>query len=246
MFKGVGEKSMKHYETRKAGLLRSFPWKPIRFIQLFLFIIVVMLLSPVLHKTPLLTALLSIFFLNLLIVTLSFAGFDVRRRWPLILLWFLVILMDMAAVRSPTRSYATMLEAASDLANAVLIVICVVMILRYVLTSHEVTVDTVFGAIVAYFLIALTFSSLYQALAVIEPNSFALPDSADTGGGYSRQSALSYFSFDTIATLGYGDIVPRLPAAQMLSILEAVTGQFYMAVVVAWLVSNLVIGRKGH
>lgn len=237
---------MKLYEIRKAGLLRSFPWKPIRFIQLFLFIIVVMLLSPVLHKTPLLTALLSIFFLNLLIVTLSFAGFDVRRRWPLILLWFLGILMDMAAVRTTVHHYATMLAAASDLVNAVIVVICVVMILRYVLTSHEVTVDTVFGAIVAYFLIALTFSSLYQALAVIEPNSFALPDNADTGGGYSRQSVLSYFSFVTIATLGYGDIVPRHPVAQMLSILEAVTGQFYMAVVVAWLVSNLVIGRKGH
>jgi len=237
---------MEHYETRKAGLLRSFPWKPIRFIQLFLFIIVVMLLSPVLHKTPFLTALLSIFFLNLLIVTLSFAGFDVRRRWPLILLWFLGILLDMAAVRTTVHSYATMLEASADLDNAVIVVICVVMILRYVLTSHEVTVDTVFGAIVAYFLIALTFSSLYQALAVIDPNSFALPDSAGTGDGYSRQSALSYFSFVTIATLGYGDIVPRHSVAQMLSILEAVTGQFYMAVVVAWLVSNLVIGRKGH
>ena len=56
---------------------------------------------------------------------------------------------------------------------------------------------------------------------------------------------LSYFSFVTIATLGYGDIVPRLPVTQMLAILEAVIGQFYMAVVVAWLVSVLAVRRLG-
>jgi hypothetical protein len=235
---------MKHHETRKAGLLRRFPWKPVRFVQLFLFIIVVILLSPVLQKTPLLIALLSVFFLNILIVTLSFAGFDIRRRWPLILLWFLGILMDMAAVKIAAHPYATMLEASADLVNALLTVVCVVMILRYVLTSREVTVDTVFGALVAYFLIALSFSSLYQALSVIEPTSFSMPYTADVAGGHASHMELAYFSFVTIATLGYGDIVPRLPAAQMLSILEAVMGQFYMAVVVAWLVSVLVLRRK--
>jgi len=48
---------------------------------------------------------------------------------------------------------------------------------------------------------------------------------------------LIYFSFVTIATLGCGDITPRLPFAQMLAALEAVVGQFYVAVIIAWLVS---------
>jgi voltage-gated potassium channel len=50
-------------------------------------------------------------------------------------------------------------------------------------------------------------------------------------------SASSEAVIVTIATLGYGDITPRLPLAQMLAVLEAVIGQFYVAVVIAWLVS---------
>lgn len=231
-------------DTKKAGLLRSFPWKPVRFVQLFIFIVLIILLSPFLDRTPLLLALLGVFFLNILLVTLSFAGFDVRRRWPLILLWFLGTVMNIAALQSGTRPAAQLLEAASDVVSALLIVICVVMILRYVLTSREVTVDTVFGAFVAYLLIALTFASIYHALVVIEPESFAMPNISTIGNGFSLNVQLGYFSFVTIATLGYGDIVPRLPVAQMLAILEAVAGQFYMAVVVAWLVSALAGRRK--
>lgn len=232
-------------ETKKPGLFRCIHWKTIRFAELFLFIILVILLSPILDTSPLLSALLAAFFLNLLIVTLSFAGFHVRRRWPLILLWLLGTLLDLAAFHSANRPVAHMLEAASDIVRALLIVICVVMILRYVLTSREITVDTIFGAFVAYFLIAYTFASVYQALAVIEPASFSMSSRTDIGAGISQDMQLNYFSFETIATLGYGDIVPRLPAARMFSVLEAVIGQFYMAVVVAWLVTTLAGLRRG-
>jgi hypothetical protein len=232
-------------DTKKAGLLRRFSWKPVRFVQLFIFIVLVILLSPVLDRTPFLSALLGAFFLNILLITLSFAGFDVRRRWPLVLLWLLGAVMNIVALQSAGSPVARLLEAASDMVNALLIVTCVIMILRYVLTSREVTIDTVFGALVAYFLIAMTFSSIYHALVVINPDSFAMPNNTTLGNGFSVNRQLSYFSFVTIATLGYGDIVPRLPVAQMLAILEAVTGQFYMAVVVAWLVSSLAGSRRG-
>src|SRR5262249_17894003 len=59
-----------------------------------------------------------------------------------------------------------------------------------------------------------------------------------------REVQLIYFSFVTIATLGFGDISPRLPLAQMLVVLEAVLGQFYVAVVIAWLVSVYAPHRK--
>jgi len=234
---------MANNDTKIVGLFRSVSWKPARFVQLLIFIILVILLTPVLDRTPFLMALVGIFFLNILLVTLSFVGFHVRRRWLLILVWLLATLMNIVAQLSADHPVARMLAAASEIISALLIVICVVMILRYVLTSREVTVDTIFGAIVAYFLIALTFSSFYHALAVIEPASFGMPNEITMGKGYSQNVQLSYFSFVTIATLGYGDIVPRLPIAQMLAILEAVIGQFYMAVVIAWLVSALAIRR---
>ena len=221
----------------KTGLFRRFSWKPVRFVQLFLFIIVIMLLSPVLQQTPLLTALLTIFFLNILLVTLSFSGFDIRYRWPLIILWFAGNIMKVAALRNPGHLPGKVLQITSEMVISILIAVCVVMILRYVLTSHEVTVDTIFGAIVAYFLIAFTFSTIYQVVAIIEPGSFSVPSSPEFTDNNTLNIEFNYFSFVTIATLGYGDIVPRLPVARILSILEAAIGQFYMAVVVAWLVS---------
>jgi Ion channel len=235
---------MNNQRTRKVGLFRRINWKPVRFVQLFIFVILTLLLSPFLIKTPLLSALVSIFFLNILIVSLSFAGFDVRRRWPLIVLWLMGTLPDWIAAKTGNLSVAMTLYIFSDLARAILLIASVVLILRYVLKSHEVTLDTIFGAIVAYFLIAVTFSCLYQAVAVFEPASFSIP--GITGGGHSDslKIQLAYFSYVTIATLGYGDIVPKLPVTQTLAILEAVIGQFYMAGVIAWLVSGYT--RRGR
>ena len=59
-------------------------------------------------------------------------------------------------------------------------------------------------------------------------------------------NSTSHLSFVTIATLGYGDIMPRLPVTQTLAILEAVIGQFYMAGLIAWLVSvHSSSGKRG-
>ena len=66
-----------------------------------------------------------------------------------------------------------------------------------------------------------------------------------TGGEVARPlpNVLTYFSFVTLTTVGYGDISPVSPAARTLAWTEAVTGQFYLAVIVAGLVS--VLAAKG-
>jgi voltage-gated potassium channel len=229
---------MTTHNTKKTLLFEHFKWKPFRFVQLLVFLILVMLLSPLLNKSPLLTALLTVFFLNVLFVSLSVVGVHVRSRWALISLWFLVPLFDWAALLTENHQTAVWLFIASAIVRVLLLIICVALILRYVLTSLEVTLDTIFGAIVAYFLIAFAFASIFHAFAVSEPASFSVAGLTGTGNIETLKDQLDYFSFVTIATLGYGDIVPKLPTTQMLAILEAVIGQFYMAVVIAWLVST--------
>lgn len=226
-----------HY-TKKAQLFDHLKWKPFRFVQLLFFLVLVMLLSPILNKTPLLNALLTAFFLNVLLVSLSIVGVNVRSRWALISLWLLVPLSDWTALLTGNFQIAMGLTIVSAIVRVLLITICVVLILRYVLTSLEVTLDTIFGAFVAYFLIAFAFASIFHTFAVVEPASFSVSGLTCAGDSESLKVQLNYFSFVTIATLGYGDIVPKLPTTQMLAILEAVIGQFYMAVVIAWLVST--------
>ncbi|MRR58374.1 MAG: potassium channel protein [Deltaproteobacteria bacterium] len=224
--------------SKKARLFDHFTWKPFRFVQLLIFLILVMLLSPFLNRTPLFTALLTAFFLNILLVSLSILGVNVRSRLALIGLWLLVPLFDWAALLTRNLEVGIGLTVASNSVRVLLLIICVVLILRYVLSSHEVTLDTIFGAFVAYFLIAFAFSSIFLTCVVLDSASFSVAGFGGAGDIDSLKVQLNYFSFVTIATLGYGDIVPKLPITQMLAILEAVIGQFYMAVVIAWLVST--------
>jgi hypothetical protein len=98
------------------------------------------------------------------------------------------------------------------------------------ITSHRLQ-----GAVVVYLNIAAIFASAYRLIWEFAPGAFAGP-SAPTGGPSELAAAL-YFSFTTLTTTGYGDIVPLDPFARSLANLEAVIGQFYLAITVARLVT---------
>ena len=117
-----------------------------------------------------------------------------------------------------------------------------VVILRHVLRSSRVSNDTISGAICGYLLLGILFAFLYAAIALAYPGSFMM-DGAKITPEASRFfyqhsiGRLIYFSFVTLATLGYGDITPLSPPARSLAMLESVMGQFYVAILIARLVS---------
>jgi voltage-gated potassium channel len=112
----------------------------------------------------------------------------------------------------------------------------VVIILQIIARSAEVKRETIFAAIVAYLLIALMWSFFYMILESFIPGSFAFPEQ----GAWKVSTRFHYLSFITITTLGYGDITPLTNKASALTMLEAVIGQIYMVVLVAWLVGMYV------
>jgi len=111
-----------------------------------------------------------------------------------------------------------------------------VSILAYVLHSGRVTSDKIFAAICVYLLLGFVWTYTYALLDDMQPGSFA--DSTETGrtDDVAHVSQLRYFSFATLTTLGYGDILPRSSTARTMAVLEAVMGQIYLAVLVARLV----------
>jgi hypothetical protein len=113
-----------------------------------------------------------------------------------------------------------------------------VMILRAILTQGSISLDSIFGAICAYLLLGMAWGSLYSVIEVLQPGSFQatgkLADSVKSAE--ARGPVLVYYSFVTMTTVGYGDITPVSPPARTLSWLEAMMGQFYIAVLVAFLV----------
>jgi voltage-gated potassium channel Kch len=96
--------------------------------------------------------------------------------------------------------------------------------------ATSVDVEHLYAALSAYLLAGVFFGHFYWVLQQIRPDTFAMT------GDFSRWSAI-YFSFVTLATLGYGDIVPRSDLARGLAIVEGVGGQLFLAVMVARLVS---------
>jgi voltage-gated potassium channel Kch len=102
-----------------------------------------------------------------------------------------------------------------------------------------VTRQTISAAIVVYLLIALMWTFIYRLMENLYPASFAIAHSKLM----DAENLYLYFSLVTITTLGYGDITPIGRQVTSLAVLEAITGQIYLVVVVAWFV-GMYVSRK--
>lgn len=108
-------------------------------------------------------------------------------------------------------------------------------------TSH-VTADTIRGGISVYLLIGFVWALFYGMVATLNPEAFSqLMFSGQGAGSYQKTF---HFSFTTLTTLGYGDIVPLSDIALVLTNLEAIIGQMYSTVFIAILVGGYLSRRE--
>jgi voltage-gated potassium channel Kch len=117
-------------------------------------------------------------------------------------------------------------------------------IMRYVLDSSPVTGDKIAGSISAYILMGIIWGIVYSLFYHLQPESFSIPTQLQTPNTFNLWSI--YFSFTTLTTLGYGDIVPRLQAAQSYAVMEAACGQIFLTVLVARLVALQINKEKNQ
>lgn len=102
-------------------------------------------------------------------------------------------------------------------------------VLRFALGAAQIDAEHIYAALSAYLLAGIFFGLLYWVVDQLDPAAFAQDK-------FSQMSAL-YFSFVTLATLGYGDIVPQSDLARGIAMVEGIGGQLFLAVLVARLVS---------
>ena len=107
-------------------------------------------------------------------------------------------------------------------------------ICRQILFSGSVDSNKVVGSIALFLLLGLQWALVYLLILAFSPSAFGGIDQVPWGQNFSQ---MAYFSFVTLTTLGYGDISPNTPFSQVVVYLEAIAGVFYMAIVVASLVS---------
>jgi Ion channel len=179
------------------------------------------------------------------------------RTWPIELL--LIINLAVAAVgygtsRGRRRLLAIVtltamlrilgrwlhIEAAASgavLLSVLLAVFATIAALRFALRGRKVDSERLSAALSAYLLAGHCFGIVYFQVEQFRTGSFAIGGAATQLSQLDLQTAI-YFSFVTLATLGYGDIFPLTPTARGMAISEAILGQLYLAVLVARLVGG--------
>jgi len=122
-------------------------------------------------------------------------------------------------------------KAAEDLWKALLLLLAVVTVVRRVLAKRTVTIQSIYGALSAYIIIGLMFASGFAAVNYLSTTDFfANNEPANT-------QTFQYFSFTTLTTLGYGDFTAGENGGRSIAVLEALTGQIFLATLVARLVA---------
>jgi len=200
-----------------------------RFQILFSILALTLLAGPALRALALDPLILE----ALLLLTLLAAGLGglglARGRAILVLAFVLAVLRVVIGGRA-----GALLLAAGDVLWTLALVLASAASLRVALREGALTRERLYAATSFYLLAGLAFAAIYHGLWQLDPGTFHAAGAPLQGVDLATAV---YFSFVTLATLGYGDIVPATPIARSLAISEAVGAQLFIAVLIARLVS---------
>jgi voltage-gated potassium channel len=172
-----------------------------------------------------------------MITDICFAGILVtgvyalsKDKWPLTVALCLAAMAVMIRVAQHFVAL-TLLDLLSNVIIGAFLIQMLVMIGWHIQKETEVTADLLMAAVCGYVLAGLVWAYAYNFLEMAHHHSF---NGSDHFG--DRMWAYIYYSFVTLTTVGYGDITAATHQARALSILEAIFGQLYLAVLIARLV----------
>jgi len=201
---------------------------------LLLSLVFILLIVPLAEQKP-----ESRLWLDIGLTGILFSGALVNRRYPPIFIPSLVlIVIGLPSVWISMWVDYDHLFIASCIVVSLFFAMTACFILRMIFRKYVSRMQSIFGAVAAYLMLGLTWAMLYMAIDRLdgESISFVLQSGAEETVQFSQ---LVYFSFVTMSTLGYGDVLPETPMARTLCWMQSVVGQFYMAVLVAMLVAEL-------
>jgi hypothetical protein len=207
-----------------------------RFLFLLISILLLFVLRPFLEGYIGIKLLLSIFFSFVLFSAIYAVS---QKKYQFIIALLIVfppffLLWSTHLVESPP------LILVRNICMIIFFAYTVIIILSHIFREKEVTADLIMGAVCVYFFIGLMWAFVFSLLESLQPGAFRV------GQGVTTDIVnFVYYSFVTQTTLGYGDITPISTPARSLSLLEAVIGQLYVAVLIARLV-GLHITQSSH
>jgi len=172
----------------------------------------------------------------LLIMALWTSGLAGAASHPVLI----VALIGICAAAARLLRHGDATAAAVGIVAGLMVVASIVVIARGVLDQQEVNKQSVLGALCVYALIGLFFQFLYSVFAALGSQPFF------TNGTDGTRALRTYFSYVTLATLGYGDYTPAGNGGHTVAIVEALSGQLYLVIVITVLVGRLGQKRPGQ
>jgi voltage-gated potassium channel len=221
------EISMERKHHRLLGLFYSKE----RFLILLIALLLFFVLRPFLEGFARVT-----FLMNIFVSVILFCGlYAVSRKKSVFVIALLIALPIFGAEWMNNFVEMPYLSLLAKMLGALFYAYTSIIILTYIFREKEITPEPIYGAICVYFLMGLMWACIFFVLETLQPGSFQM----DLGEAPSF-SHFSYYSFVTLTTLGYGDITPLSHPARSLSTTEAITGQLYLAVMVAGLMGKYI------
>ena len=222
-----------------------------RFVVLLAALLLMLCSSPLWHLLakaahPTLATCLAILVFSLMLLSAVFAVAEGPRTTVLALsLAGTSILLQLANLWLDGQGT----EIAHHIVSMLFLAYVILVLLRYLFATCRVTVDTISSSLCTYLLLGILWANAYSLLAVLDSGSFhysyAQPSEQLHFGDQATVLAL-YYSFVTLTTLGYGDIVPASSTSRMLAAVEAIVGQIYLTVLVARLVGMHIAQSGGR
>ena len=217
----------------KEMVIKKIAWEEHGFINLLVWLLLYLIVSPFLESLPYAAVVINVF-LTAVMFSAAYAMFTQKtiRILSMILLSFSVIILW-----AQTFGF---LDLPLNLSAAALLLYFSVLVYafsRTLLATTRVTANVVSTALCLYMILALWWGAAYALLDSLQPGSFSGTLVIRAGLPSEKVHFLTYFSFVTLTTLGYGDITPQTRGACGLCQAEAMIGQFFIAVLVARLVS---------
>ncbi|MEZ5144774.1 MAG: ion channel [Acidimicrobiales bacterium] len=215
---------------------------PTSFVPVFLLTLAVVLVEPLSTGSPVFR-LASIALVAFTLLT-AVARSRIRPRSRRAIRWLVIVGMIGAAasvVTGEASSHPTLLKAVQVATSgilAVLFIVTIALCLRELLHHEAITLSSLGAAMSAYLVLGLLFATLFGLAATAQDGRlFAQPVEPSA-------SELTYYSFITLTTVGYGDLSPGTGAARTLAVAEAIAGQIFLVTIVARVVSSLGTRRE--
>lgn len=209
-----------------------------RFLALLIALVLLFILYPIVEYSKLGLLGLNLFFM--LIIFSAIFAISITRK-PLItsiILAILTIVFRWVEFFHPNGLWTII----SHTTGGIFWVYIAVHILNFIFRQHKITAEVIYAALAVYFIFGLAWASCYQVLELHNPQSFAIASPETSSQHFIFQ--MWYFSMVTLTTLGFGDIAPVTMTARVFVVLEAIMGQFYLAVLVANLVGRQISQGK--